>query len=437
MSFSARRHLPLLLASAAGLAVIGWLLLTPGTPTSGPHPVLRPAPGPPPKPMLSLLAEIPDWSLLEAYQNTITRADFEILLTTAFTTGQAWRDVITIDQTGATIKTGSAPEDPVFRLNFADPAKPVRPPRHWRATAELPPAPVGKPLAGLKIAIDPGHIGGEWAKMEERWLLVGDGPPVCEGDMTLLVAKLLRPRLEALGATVSLVRETSEPVTPLRPDTLKTLAQDSSPAGGDSAALQRFAQGLFYRTAEIRARGDLINHTLKPDLVLCLHFNAEPWGNPLEPALIDRTHLHLILNGGYNDQEVLLADQRHAMLKKILQGIHAEEILVGSTVARTFAEISGLPAYIYPPTSGNVRAIPGQPYLWARNLLANRIYDCPVIYMEPYVMNSTIDHPRLQAGDYEGLKEVDGKMQASVFREYADAMAAGLAEHYATIRKQE
>ena len=36
--------------------------------------------------------------------------------------------------------------------------------------------------------------------------------------MTLHVAKLLKPRLEALGATVSLVRENAEPVTPIRPE---------------------------------------------------------------------------------------------------------------------------------------------------------------------------------------------------------------------------
>jgi hypothetical protein len=56
--------------------------------------------------------------------------------------------------------------------------------------------------------------------------------------------------------------------------------------------------------------------------------------------------------------------------------------------------------------------------------------------MEPYVMNSTIDHPRLAAGDYEGLREIDGKPQPSIFREYADALAAGLARHYAERRAE-
>lgn len=378
-------------------------------------------------PALSMLAAPPDWSALETYQNTITREEFERLLTTIFTTGDAWRSCIQIDATEARIQTGSAPAGEIFHLRFAQAESAT--PRHWRSAKELPPTAPDKPLAGLNIAIDPGHIGGNWAKMEERWFVVGAGTPVQEGDMTLHVAKLLKPRLEALGATVSLVRETLEPVTAIRPDELVSLATDSA-----IGSPQKLAERLFYRTAEIRARADLVNHTLKPDLVLCLHFNAEAWGDPNAPTLIDRTHLHLLLNGAYTDEEILLADQRFAMLQKLLQRTHQEEALVGATVADTFAEISGLPPYAYPPESKNVRPL-GHSYLWVRNLLANRLYDCPVIFMEPYVMNSTIDHARIQAGDYDGLREISGKLQPSIFREYADALTEGLRRHYTSARK--
>ena len=381
---------------------------------------------------LSVLATPPDWSLLEIYQNTITRREFETLLTTVFTTGNAWQTTIEIRDTEAVLKTGPKPTDPSFHLHFA--AAEARIPRQWRTAAELPPATPERPLEGLKIALDPGHIGGEWAKMEERWFVVGGGTPVCEGDMTLFVANLLKLRLEALGAIVSLVRENSQPVTAVRPADLLALALDSAAPSDSPAARQRLAERLFYRTAEIRARADLVNHTLKPDLVLCLHFNAEAWGDPNNPRLIDRTHLHLLLNGAYTDEEVSLADQRFALLQKLLQRTHREETLVGATIASAFAEISGLPPYIYPPESSNVRPTPGQPYLWIRNLLANRLYDCPVIFMEPYVMNSTTDYARIQTGDYPGLREIGGKMLPSIFREYADAVTAGLARHYSQAR---
>jgi N-acetylmuramoyl-L-alanine amidase len=382
----------------------------------------------PPRPALSLLAAPPDWSALEIYQNTIRREDFERLLSTVFTTGDAWRNYIEIGEDEARIQTGTSPTDRVFNLRFAD--KEVSPPRQWRTAVEIPPSHSDQPLAGLKIAIDAGHIGGAWAKMEERWFVLGDGKPVQEGDMTFHVTKLLKPRLEALGAEVVLVRDSLEPVTNIRPEALLTLAQDSP----SSESPQKLAERLFYRTAEIRSRADLVNQVIKPDLVLCLHFNAEGWGDPNNPTLIDRTHLHLLLNGAYTDEEIRLADQRFAMLQKLLQRTHQEEALVGATVADTFAEISGLPPYLYPQESKSVRPVAGHPYLWARNLLANRLYECPVIFMEPYVMNSTIDYPRIQAGDYEGLREIEGKMQPSIFREYADALAEGLRKHYSRAR---
>ena len=43
---------------------------------------------------------------------------------------------------------------------------------------------------------------------------------------------------------------------------------------------------LFYRNSEIRRRASLVNYRLRPDLVLCLHFNAEPWGDPSHPKLV-------------------------------------------------------------------------------------------------------------------------------------------------------
>ncbi|MEP4807377.1 MAG: hypothetical protein ABJ118_02225, partial [Luteolibacter sp.] len=155
-------------------------------------------------------------------------------------------------------------------------------------------------------------------------------------------------------------------------------------------------------------------------------------GDPANPTLIPRTHFHVLLNGAYTEDEVRLADQRFALLEKLLQRTHEEEVLVGSTVARIFAEISKLPAYRYQTVGQNVRTIPGSDYLYARNLLANRLYDCPVIFMEPYVMNSTHDYNRIQAGDYEGLKEINGEDVPSIFREYATALAKALAIHYAS-----
>lgn len=390
------------------------------------RPAPKPAPGPPPV-ALSDLGNVPDWSQFNRYQSTISRADFLREMDGVFTVSPAWRDWFEVGEDEVKIRRSPAPGDS-FRLRFAPEglANPV--PRYWRPVEELPPAPAGKPLEGLKIAIDPGHIGGRWGIMEERWFQIPGNLPVQEGDMTLQVAKLLKPRLEALGAIITLVRAETEPVTPLRPESLRQEAAKSS-AGGD---ISRLAERLFYRTAEIRARARRVNDELKPDLVLCLHFNADAWGDPAAPTLVPLNHFHMILNGGYTDEELALADQRHDLLLKLLQGVHEEERKLSASVAAAFVEKNPMPPFLYDPLAKNHRSVDANPYLWARNLLANRLYQCPVIYFEPYVMNSLEDHARIQAGDYEGLREVAGKKRPSIFREYADAAELGMRRYYQT-----
>src|SRR4029077_15274072 len=102
-----------------------------------------------------------------------------------------------------------------------------RAPRSGRSTKSVPRADRDKPLSGLKIALDPGHLGGTWAKMEERWFQIGNSIPVIEGDLTLRVAQTLAPRLQELGAKVTLVRSAPGPVTTVRPEELQIEAEAS------------------------------------------------------------------------------------------------------------------------------------------------------------------------------------------------------------------
>ncbi len=396
-------------------------------------------PMPPAKPpTLSTLGRMPDWKLLDAYQNTITRGEFERMLTTVFVTGGAWREFIEIDNHEARIRTADGETAEVFVLHFADEGSAKKPANWWRTPEELPPAPKGKPLDGLHTAIDPGHIGGEWAQIEERCFDAGDGHAVREGDLTLQVAMRLKPKLESLGARVSLVRKNAKPVTQWRPEALIETAREAnenSAASDSPVTLRKLADRLFYRTAEIHARADLVNRSLKPDLVLCLHFNAEAWGNPNQPRLIEQSHFHMLLNGAYSDDELRLADQRFAMLDKLLSRSHDEEFKIGVTIANVFAQTSGLPPYAYPEGSKNALPVKGHPYLWTRNLLANRLYRCPVIFMEPYVMNSKTDHARIKLGHYEGMRDINGTPRISIICEYAQSLTEGLIQAYAARRQ--
>jgi hypothetical protein len=322
-------------------------------------------------------------------------------------------------------------------------------PRLWHPAESLPSAKADKPLSGLRIALDPGHLGGEWARMEERWFQVGSTQPVQEGDLTLKVARLLAPRLRELGAKVFFVRNGNEPVTAKRPDDFRELARKILIKNGvpqprtdvldpndpeKEQTIRWQSEILFYRYSEIRRRAALVNFKLHPDLVLCLHFNAEGWGDPNSPMLTDINHLHLLVNGSYLQQELEFDDERFEMIRRLLSRAYDEELPLADTIAAAMARETQLPPYEY-PTANSTTKIGTSGYVYARNLLATRLYRCPVVYCEPFVMNSKDAFARIQAGDYEGTRNVNGRERKSIFREYADSVADGLVEYYSKTRK--
>ena len=370
---------------------------------------------------LTPLAPRPDWSSLEKFQRTITKDEFTRLLTEVYAPRDAWRDFFTIADDHASLVTTRG--QPPFRLDFAPDAADARPvPRYWR--------PAGS-LRGLRIAIDPGHLGGEWARMEERWFQIGENKPVIEGNMVLEVAELLQKELERRGAKVVLLRTSSKPSTNLRPEKLRASAAASLRERGrpvNPASLKAESERLFYRTAEIHARARLVKRRYKPDLVLALHFNAEAWGNPARPTLTDLNHLHLLVSGCYSARELEYDDQRYDLMVKLLNRSFDQEVGVSRAVAQGMARATGLPPYTY--TGDTAINVGGSPYVWARNLLANRLFECPVIYLEPYVMNNREFHDRVQLGDYSGRRKINGTPRESIYREYVRGVVDGLVAYY-------
>src|ERR1700732_1017221 len=310
---------------------------------------------------LTPLSEPPDWDRLNRFQETITHDEFVDLLDSVYAPNGEAAQWIEVEPTRAVIRENISDR---FVLQFASSvgvSKPV--PRYWAAAATLTPTANKEfPLSGVKIAIDPGHLGGVWAKMEERSFQIGESIPVTEGDLTLRVAQILAPRLEKLGAKVSLVRSAPGPVTAVPPEALRTQAEASLRERGVTNLFPAYhgpddpnreesvpweAERLFYRVDEIHTRAEIVNEKIKPDLVLCLHFNAEPWGTPAHPVLVSMNHLHLLINGAYSSGELGFDDERFAMLLKLLNRTYPVELSCSESVARSMARITSLPPYRY------------------------------------------------------------------------------------------
>lgn len=367
------------------VALIAWGLI---------HNANPPAPQPPDKPDtegpkqdLAELGLPPDWSELERFQETISLETFLARLETIYTKDDSWKKWIKIDRDNDLASFGN------FTLRFSknDRSAPGAI-FNWKTRSGLSPS-RAHPLEGLHIAIDPGHIGENYAAIEKREVKWGNAL-IREGTMTLRTAKLLQPMLEDLGAGVSLVRSKLEPVTD------KTASDFPDPR-------------LFYRTSEIRARAKLVNESIKPDLVICLHFNGTSSRLP-----VSEQHFHILVNGTYTAGELAHEDERFQMLQRLLSGTITEEIPLAREIAESFNLATNLPPYRYSEESRTSQNVANHPNLWARNLLANRLYQCPVIFMEPYVMNSL---PFIERFNQDPEK---------IFQEYARAVADGIAQYY-------
>jgi hypothetical protein len=303
-------------------------------------------------------------------------------------------------------------------------------------------------LAGLRLALDPGHLGGTWGPMERRSFSFNGDPPVQEGDLALRVAQLLAPRLESLGAKVSFVRDRPGPVTTDRPTTLHAQAEAQwlatatasgkpVPPSGDparEAAIQRLSETLFYGASEINARARRVNDVLQPDLVLCLHLDAIDWPDPAHPSLVNQPqHFHVVVNGSYLPAEIARPDEREALVERIASGADVEELAVARALAEKAAPIFGQkPSGYSAPIGVNLSGPVSNSYVWGRNLMATRVYHCPVVFLEPYVANSIEGYARIQAGEYPGLRDWDGTPRKNIFVEYGDAVVAGLVNYYGT-----
>lgn len=387
---------------------------------------------------LSPLAPQPNWSNLEPYQHTITRKEFARLIDQVYSPDGAFWKFAKIDDTKVVIFSG--PDNtppPLFTLYFAatDSACLPLPYVYKIQAASSDPA---RPLKGLRIALDPGHIGGDWARLEGRYFKIGDDPSVEEAKLNMITCDLLAERLEADGVQIIWAKHGYEPTTDLRPDSLHreaiaalTFHPDTTKRISNEAAIERMitneAALLFYRVAEIRARAELVNKQ-HPDLTICVHYNADDWGDPNNPSLIGRSRLVIFINGSYEKSELADDDIKYDLLRKLLDRTAVQEERGCDYVGQEMLDTLKYPPEAY--TGYFARRVTDVPSVYARNLIANRLYHGPVIYCEGPYMNARDAYYRIIAGDYLGLRTINGESVPSIYREYASSVERGVLKYF-------
>jgi len=376
-----------------------------------------------------------DWRTLDHHQGSITANEFRKRLKLFSPTKAIEPYLLFHGDEKVTVFDDPEQTDPVWNLRFRAPntAAPNQIlPRSY--LSEVRGATFEHPLNGLRICLDPGHIGGEWSTIEERHFRYRSYEPVREGNLTMETARHLQLLLETAGAEVVFTRHGYHPVTAFRPEDFHYEAVELA-AEADRSFSSRYyrflsrwySDFLFYRVAEIHARADRVTR-LNPDFTLCLHFNAAPWGRG-GVRLFDVKKVVAFIHGGYLENEVVEANQRHSLFRKLLENSTQMEIEIGKVITDEMKRVWQVPPENY-LSSGTIFPVEESPYLWSRNLVANRMFPGPVIFIEGLYMNDVDAFYRIQEGDYEGIRTIRGKKVPSLTREFARIVADALIAHY-------
>lgn len=351
--------------------------------------------------------------------------------------GDFWK-YAQIDDQKVTIFSDLAKAEPLFTLHFAT-SESACAPRPYAYKTQATSSDPSRPLKGIRIALDPGHIGGDWAQLEGRYFKLGDDPPVEEAHLAMVTCDLLADRLEADGADIVWAKHGYEPVTDLRPDSLHreaiaalALRPDTTKKISDEMAIQRMIDNeaalLFYRVAEIRARAEVVNKE-HPDLTICVHYNADDWGDPNHPTLIGNSRLVIFVNGAYEKSELAFDDMKYDLLRKLLDRDAPQEEKGCALVGQEMLDTLKYPAESY--VGGYfARHVTDVPSVFARNLMASRLYHGPVIYCEGPYMNARDAYYRIIAGDYLGQRVIHGQSYPSIYRDYASSVEKGVLKYF-------
>ena len=387
-----------------------------------------------------------EWSSLSRFSETLTRGEFEQRLKEVFDPFQALGPFLQI--TNSSLKVFAAPgREQLVEVRFASsPERVKRPPVGFRTVSEISRRSASKPLAGLRLVIEPADIGGKWGDWDDRSTFYRGYGRIEEGDLNLTVGKILERNLQQLGAIIFLTRQSAEPVAPYDPrkldqETREILARQSytlPPAFYERArnvpknSERRFQiaeEVLFAKVIEQRARAEEVQRHFKPDLTIVLQHDASPESARRRLTRINRNIF--FVEGAYQAKE-LRSDphQRLRLLSKLFENVTPTETEVAVSIAARFQAVTGDSPVRY-GNSANTRTVSGgSAFVVARNLAFNREHVGPVVVTEPYFMNEPVTLQRLLAGDYKGTRFEAGRQRESIYREYADTVATGVLDAY-------
>jgi len=221
-------------------------------------------------------------------------------------------------------------------------------------------------LKGKKIAIDPGHLGGKYARVEERYIDMKANPAISsseqiqfdEGTLTVLTARKLRSFLEDEGAEVFLTRtEPGESVYPIPFDKWKgspeydkaiddkvSLISDPQKKAEAKAFFTTAKDNVLFRSLynnlDIKERARLINE-FKTAATVAIHYNAAGGNDPVSGQNLgtSRNYHMVFVPGAFAKGELGTEEARYHFIRLLVGSEVDDSILLSSAIATHFQSL--------------------------------------------------------------------------------------------------
>ncbi|MBN8695685.1 MAG: N-acetylmuramoyl-L-alanine amidase [Bacteroidetes bacterium] len=306
-----------------------------------------------------------------------------------------------------------------------------------------------KKLSGLKIAIDPGHVAGdfEMGKTEMKFLSfkkdsvngLPDSIQIAEGMLTFATATLLKEKLEADGATVFLTRKQNgytafgKTFDQWLKDDYKNKVEELFKAGKLStekknqmlsSQYDKRKKFLLFKDIELAKRADLINE-FDPDFTVIIHFNVDEtnlgWKKPG-----NKNYNMTFIGGAFMPGDLSSREKRFEFLRMIVSNDIEESIQLSGAVTSQFESVLKVKT-AGPNDAKYLRegclSTP-QKGVYCRNLQLTRYIHGPLVYGETLYQDNI--------NECKALNKESDKTKNERIKEVAEAYYKGIWDYITT-----
>lgn len=284
------------------------------------------------------------------------------------------------------------------------------------------------PLAGLKVLIDPGHMGGNIWDTRTGKFVKSRGYKVSEGDLNLWTSILLAQELAALGADVRLTRDSQNPVAqesfetfndaPFRHDYFYNGVDDwigqylhlssseiisavKKDPKYERAYSEKGRTDFFVTGADLLARTQQMDE-FKPDVTIDIHYDASE-NYKLQNSYND---VEAYVPGSFRMNEVGSRKNKAFAFEHLLEARRwKESVELASQVTQSMSRELNLPLLKTPQFLSGIKVKDG---VYARNLfITRRALNGLVIYLECLHYDNVHEFARMtkrtKKGHYKGV----------------------------------